>query len=986
MKKFILSHKGLLFLGLLLGLIFITNYRPGTYLLGWDSLSTELNPVLGIKRALFSSWQEYQSFGLVAGMAHAADLVRAVVIFLLSLVLPESMVRYTFTMGMVSAGAVGVFMLMSTLFRESGAKFLPFTGALFYLLNFNIIQMFFLPFEAFSVFAAVLPWNILLFIKTLENGLTKRNLALFILLSILSTPAFVAQQLFVVFTLILGCITAGMFANKPSKRILVRALIVLGVIVTLNLFWILPQIYFLLDNGSITKTSKISQLSTVDIFFRNLDKGNIWNFLSNTGFFYESNGLNQQPLFSVWKSYREFPLIQFFIYIVAFISILGIFKKTPYRIPFLLCLAVIVVALLNNTSPIRELNDLLRSNSFVNQMFRNPFTKFSIPYALVASYFFCAGLLLLSEKLKKIHMHFAVIGLSIFFIFMQGFPALFGQYISSEMKVNIPSEYNELFTYFESVPENKRIALLPDYTYWGWYYQEWGYNGSGFLWYGIKQPIVSRNFDMWSAKSESYFWEAKDALESEDVTAYNNVLQKYDIDYIVLDESASPVISSMKAIQYDRLKTLLETDSSLKLEKKWGNISVYKVKSTKPTDDFVSYTTTLPNVGPAIQGTSRDSAYATLSEYQTDSSKPFDVYYPFLDFMTQTQLPDKSWEIHESDGSFRIVKKLDFDSSNYAISTTSGEFEANLYFNNEPVSYSLPYSITHTKDSVSVQFPKALLHELTPKDSNVTYCWAQTGKITTKKSANSLTVTAKDGATACLAYDLDTIDQRYGYMVSINSQNKEGQELFFYIVDQTKNQPYVEDRLKSGNQYYVVGNRYQEGVGYSFAFQANSLRTIPSVNTINRLAIFIIPYEQIKNIAFTKNGYTQKEVQSYTGKSQKLNYYTYATLPPSSTKADTLILSQAFDAGWNAYSVSSVNIFTKHFPFILGDKISKHVTINNWENGWILPQKRTDNIVIMFIPQYLEYGGLLISGAFVVSVLSFISVKKLKSRTSHSHS
>ncbi len=890
--------------------------------------------------------------------------------------------RYVFTMGMIFAGSTGVYMLLRYLFRASGATYMAFIGALFYLLNFNIIQMFFLPFEAFSVFAAVLPWNILLFVKTLENGLTKRNFALFAVLSILSTPAFVAQQLFVVFALILGCITAGLFIKKPSKNIAFRALVLLGIIILLNLFWILPQVYFLLDNGSITKTSKISQLSTVDIFFRNLDKGNIWGFLSNTGFFYDSNGLNQQPLFSVWKSYREFPLIQFFIYGTALITILGVFKKTPYRIPFLLCFAVITIALLNNTSPVRELNDLLRSNSFVNQMFRNPFTKFSIPYALVASYFFCAGLLLLSEKLKKIHMHYAMLGIGIFFILMQGFPALFGQYISSEMKVEIPHEYNELFTYFESVPENKRIALLPDYTYWGWYYQEWGYNGSGFLWYGIKQPIVSRNFDMWSAPSESYFWEAKDALEGENAEAYNNVLSKYDIDYIVLDESASPVITSMKAIQYDRIKKLLETDASLTLEKKWGNISVYKVTNPKPSQDFISYTTTLPNVGPDVYGTSRDSAYAALSEYQTDASKAFDVYYPFLDFMTQTQLPDKSWEIHESDGSFRIVKKLDFDTSGYTLSTNSGEFEANLYFNGEPVSFSLPYSITHTKDAIAVQFPKALLHELTPQDSNVTYCWAQTGNISSKKDANSLTITATDGATACLAYDLDTIDQRYGYMVATNSDNTEGQGLFFYIVDQTKNQPYVEDRLKSGDQYYVVGNRYQEGVGYSFAFQANSLQTIPSINTINRLAIFIIPYEQIKNVAFTKNGFTPQNTQSYTGTSRKVNFYTYITTPPSNN-ADTLVLSQAFDAGWNAYTVKSVNIFSQNFPFLFGNKIPNHILVNNWENGWVLPQNHTGNIVVMFVPQYLEYAGLFIGGVFILGTFSFVSLKKIKSRKKH---
>ena len=77
--------------------------------------------------------------------------------------------------------------------------------------------------------------------------------------------------------------------------------------------------------------------------------------------------------------------------------------------------------------------------------------------------------------------------------------------------------------YFKNIDKNKRIALLPDHTFWGWFYHRWGYNGSGFLWYGIEQPIVSRTFDSWSSKSEGYFWEMKTAAEAENVEQFEAV-------------------------------------------------------------------------------------------------------------------------------------------------------------------------------------------------------------------------------------------------------------------------------------------------------------------------------------------------------------------------------------------------------------------------------------------------------------------------------
>ena len=79
MKKLLLKFWAPLFLFLLVFVLFLTNFSPGTYLSGWDNLHPEFNPLMNLERAWQSAWQEYQGLGLLAGMAHSADLFRQLV-------------------------------------------------------------------------------------------------------------------------------------------------------------------------------------------------------------------------------------------------------------------------------------------------------------------------------------------------------------------------------------------------------------------------------------------------------------------------------------------------------------------------------------------------------------------------------------------------------------------------------------------------------------------------------------------------------------------------------------------------------------------------------------------------------------------------------------------------------------------------------------------------------------------------------------------
>ena len=63
-----------------------------------------------------------------------------------------------------------------------------------------------------------------------------------------------------------------------------------------------------------------------------------------------------------------------------------------------------------------------------------------------------------------------------------------------------------------------------------------------------------------------------------------------------------------------------------------------------------------------------------------------------------------------------------------------------------------------------------------------------------------------------------------------------------------------------------------------------------------------------------------------------------------------------------------MNYAANAFPFLFGKEIKDHVLVNNWANGWLLPNDtNTYSLVIVFLPQYLEYFGfILFIGMFML--------------------
>ena len=117
-------------------------------------------------------------------------------------------------------------------------------------------------------------------------------------------------------------------------------------------------------------------------------------------------------------------------------------------------------------------------------------------------------------------------------------PAFGGHFIYHQLYSRPPQAYERLFEFMATQNEQTRVALLPADTIYGWQFYSWGaYRGIGFYWFGLRQPILARAFDVWSREDENFYRELFYARYQEQADVFKRVLQKYDVRYLLLDSA-----------------------------------------------------------------------------------------------------------------------------------------------------------------------------------------------------------------------------------------------------------------------------------------------------------------------------------------------------------------------------------------------------------------------------------------------------------------
>lgn len=604
LAKKLLSFWPILILLLFSLFLSFLNYQPHTWLTGWDNLHSEFNFPLHFKR-YFSVWQQYRGLGLLAGMAHSADLLRTLFAYLLSFILPLSFLRYFFTFLTLTLGPLGVYFFASQTLLKNFSPQAKKTGSLFaglfYLLNLATVQIFYIPFETFIFFFAFFPWLLFTCLNYLDQP-NRKNFLLLTLILLLATPSFYVQTLFLVFILSLTPFLIHFLVSNLSFSSLKKLLFLVLTILFTQAYWLLPNAYFTLTSSDSTTQALQNRISTREMIARNREYGQISDLALLKGFNFDYTDLNLsqskfQQMMDPWIQHLNQPVIQITGYLLFALILIGLFysliKKLPFSIPLIILTLISLFFLINLNPPFSSLYRLFQQHlPLLDQAFRSPFTKWITPLSLTFSLFFSVATVFLLDLFSLLHFKLTYLltafSLTLALILFSS-PAFQGHLIYSPLQQDIPSAYLQLFDYLKTQDHNTRLANFPQHTLWGWRFYSWGYRGSGFLWYGIPQATLDRAFDPWSSYNQTYYQEIKTALYSQNLPYLEHLLEKYQVNWLLIDHSVIiPASDSQTALYTQQLRQMLAQSSLVTEEKVFDHLILYSLSLPTQPQNFIN--------------------------------------------------------------------------------------------------------------------------------------------------------------------------------------------------------------------------------------------------------------------------------------------------------------------------------------------------------------------------------------------------------------
>jgi hypothetical protein len=333
--------------------------------------------------------------------------------------------------------------------------------------------------------------------------------------------------------------------------------------------------------------------------------------------------------------------------------------------------------------------------------------------------------------------------------------------------------------------------------------------------------------------------------------------------------------------------------------------------------------------------------------------------------MTQTRFPKQTWEIEESPGNYTVSRQIPFDTSGYDLSIATDEAPISSKPTSIVARTRLRVSPTpvHTFDEriqkvqagfstemndgwLTLNVPKINLVNFDVRNTTITDCDFGKKDLQASTSDTGLSVKAFNSSTACFSYAAEFLPGSYGYLLTVENKNWLGQPLFFYVLDGTKEESYIEDRIRNPTDYFVLKSNKNIPPYFSINFQANSYGPLSSTNDLYTVRMDVFPVDIINSIFFKRKDAVLPLGTILKTDIEKNSYYQYSvTVPNDSKEASSLILYQAYHPGWIAFAPDGSRLQGNHYR------------VNNWANGWDIPAGTNGTITLLFWPQYLEYAG-----------------------------
>ena len=559
--------------------------------------------------------------------------------------------------------------------------------------------------------------------------------------------------------------------------------------------------------------------------------------------------------------------------------------------------------------------------------------------------------------------------------------------------------------------------------------------GSGFLWYGIEQPILDRAFDGYSRTDENYYWEMSKAIYSGDVSLFEKILEKYQITWLLFDQSiTNQGFANAKVLYSEKISQIIDKSNRIELSKDFGEIKIYRNKLNNLPKNYVYIGSPRVNVEPDYQWNNFDRAYLDYGDYLSTGTSELNtishIFYPFRSFFSSRQQDELEYTVFDEGsylsfqadipkdyvGSQMIIPNLksyetvDIDKENFT--DTIAKYPE-IYLDGEQVLYEKGLD---ADQQIYLQYIRnGKLVVKIPKHTGIyNFDSTVTNDLFTVKPANcnqynkgeyfiqelhyrkfdGIRLTSTD-SNNCVEFFLPNHTHRLGYLVLIEQKHIQGMSLLFSVVNKNSHRADIETylpRQSSGNNLFVIPPMEDFGLGYILHFDNISFGRVQTINDLGSIKVYPIPYRFLTSLKIIKGNIN---TQPSTDNPQPLNvnhpntsYYQVTVDNEQLIENNTtLVLSQSFDDGWKAYNIKIKDqkskikdILIKILPFMFGEELKDHVLVNNWENGWVIDNetmKQCKNeqcaVVIVYLPQYLEYIGFLL---FIPILIYFFTAKR----------
>lgn len=184
------------------------------------------------------------------------------------------------------------------------------------------------------------------------------------------------------------------------------------------------------------------------------------------------------------------------------------------------------------------------------------------------------------------------------------------------------------------------------------------------MWYGVKNPILDRAFDVWSPYNESFYNEASSTLykyhlidldrvrpcqdkrdckseeelkegiekwNKEVVSEFEKVLEKYNVSYLLLDESVVNAGGDGKILYFKQIKDLFDKSSRIEKVAQFGFLTVYHFSSWTGSDP-VQTPGNFFSINSDLKYSKYDYIYQNYGEYVSEDEGLPAPAFPFVNF------------------------------------------------------------------------------------------------------------------------------------------------------------------------------------------------------------------------------------------------------------------------------------------------------------------------------------------------------------------